>query len=876
MNPLEEIGLARLEELELEGYGSLTIQRLVAALGYSDFLYRVLLRASPRMRRRLLEWAAGPPHRGILAALFTTVPSLGEAAELGLGVIALRELCALAPVRESLVAASALAQEMLKRALAAEAESHLVVFALGKLGGRELNFYSDLDLVLGCVCGADSGRMSAEVARARRFLARLKTPYRIDLRLRPFGQSGPPVMGLGAMEAYFQHHGREWERYAWIKARVVAGLATPGREFLERLEPFIYRRYLDYHALDALREMKREIGLEAGARPGNIKCGPGGIREIEFIVQAFQLVRGGRCPELSGSHLRAALAAAGRCGLLNAAEVERLSRAYQFLRRVENRLQMQRLAPVHHLPTAGNERERLAVSLGYKNWVMFQSECSRHQDGVQEMFEAILGVPKKPFHSWVEQLWGTSLVPDAAIATLQELGFRDPRGLAERLARFGATRRVRLMSDRGRRALNRLIPLLIESVSGFSMPDAVLLRLLDLVYALLRRSVYLALLVERPAALERLVTLVGRSAWIAQRLAAAPAALDELLDPRVSAPAPAPVLVRRYRHLLKRSGDPTGEDDAALELREVNEIQRLKIAAALVDGSYNESALERDLTRLAEGAVKTALQLAAARMRARVGGLSYELLVLAYGKLGSRELGLESDLDLVFLYDRVTGDGHSGMEPGVYLARLAQRALSLLIQPTASGPLYRVDTRLRPEGSAGLLLSRFDAWCRYQREHAWLWERQALLRARPVAGSPRLARRFHRERLALLARSVPPAELAQAITGMRARVARSGPPESPLTAALLDGEFLTAYWVLVAIQSHPPRGCSSRLSAQLGALQAQSIRPQASQLATALELLRENRNRRVLGLAEDAPATAWARERIAVLWRTQFGAPSPI
>ena len=876
LNPLEETGLTRLEELQLDGDGAFPVKSLVPALGYSDFLYRVFLRTSPEVRRRLLEWAARPLHRGVLAALFTAAPSLGEAAELGLGLIALRELCALAPVREGLVAASVLAQEMLKRALAAEGESSLIVFALGKLGGRELNFYSDLDLVLGCVGRGDSGRMPVESARARRLLARLKTPYRIDLRLRPFGRSGPPVMGLEAMEAYFQHHGREWERYAWIKARVVAGLTAPGREFLERLGPFIYRRYLDYHALEALREMKHEIGLEAGARPDDIKCGPGGIREIEFIVQAFQLVRGGRCPALSGSRLRAALGAAGRFGLLDATEVERLGRAYRFLRRVENRLQMQRLAPVHHLPFAADERLRLAASLGYEDWAALRSEYSRHQDGVRDMFEAVLGVPETAFRSRAEQLWRPGLAPEAAVATLAGLGFRDPRATAERLAQFGALRGVRLMSDQGRRALDRLIPLLIESVGGFLMPDEVLLRLLDLIHALLRRSVYLALLVERPAARERLVTLAGCSAWIARRLAAAPAALDELLDPRVNAPAPAPVLARRFRNLLEQPDDPAGEDAAARELREVNEIQRLKIAAALVDGSYDGPALERDLTRLAEGAVKTALHLATARMRARAGDLSGEILVLAYGKLGSRELGLESDLDLVFLYDRVTGGRHSHREPEVYLARLAQRSLSLLTQPTASGPLYRVDTRLRPEGSAGLLLSRFDAWCRYQRDHAWLWERQALLRARPVAGSQRLARRFHRERLALLGRPVALDELARSITGMRARVARSGPRGNALAAALLDGEFLTAYWVLAAIQARPPRGCPSRLSAQLGALQEQGMRPQANALAAALELLRANRNRRVLGLAEDAAATSRARDRIAVLWRAQFGTPSPI
>lgn len=857
---LAENGAARLAEAGLEAWqlgGRGALQR---ALGWSDFIYRVLLNAGPEQAGALLESAARPCNRHTLAA---------EGVHAGLAIVALRELTGLQGVRESLLALSALAEATVRNVLqrtAGAQEANMIVFGLGKLGGRELNFYSDLDLVF-----AHTGRGEREESRAmraaRRLLDGLEGGFRIDLRLRPFGQSGPLSMGIEAMEAYFQNHGRDWERYAWLKARPVAGGRTAGRQFLQRLRPFIYRRYLDYHAVEALREMKRQIEVEAGGRLNDIKQGPGGIREIEFVVQAFQLVRGGRERPLAGSGLRGALAAAGRLGHLEPESAKALGDAYYFLRRVENRLQMAALAPVHVLPEDPERRELLAASLGYPEASVFEAELCAHRHRVRDIFTDILGAapPGGGVRGAAERLWQGEGAAQAAA----ELGLVSA---VEALETFRNSRPVRLMGPRARRALDRLAPELISAAATQGAPDAALQRLLSLLSALVRRSAYLALLVERRPARARLVELIGQSDWITERLAATPAALDELLDERECAPA-APIVMAQQLRALPRL--MLSEEDAATQLRELNELQRLKVAAGLVDGHLDDAGAECILTRLAEHSVRAALQLAGHRMQVRHGELHAPLLAIAYGKLGSRELGLASDLDLVFVHAAREAEATGGLAAETYLARLTQRALSLLNQPTLVGPLYQVDTRLRPEGEAGLLLSSFEAWQRYQSENAWLWERQALLRARPVAGSAQLARRFHTERMQLLCRPVEPQRLRAELAAMRTRVAQAGPRRTANGAALLDGEFLAAYWLLL----HAPRDRAlvrhTSLTLQMAALARRGHIAEAPSLAEALAILRASGNRRVLGLRPDEGRESRARALIARRWAETFSAESP-
>lgn len=832
---------------------------LARALGWSDFLYRRLLSLGSAPAQALLEAAREP--------LVRHFPGRHAVVHDGLALIALREMTGLQTARESLLALSSLAQATVRQALAdVPGAGSLIVFGLGKLGGRELNFYSDLDLVFAY---AGTGERDERLAlrQARLLLERLEGGFRIDLRLRPFGQSGPLAMGVEAMESYFQNHGRDWERYAWLKARVVAGQTAAGRAFLRQLRPFIYRRYLDYNAIDALREMKHQIEVEAGGRTGDIKQGPGGIREIEFIVQAFQLVRGGREPALAGSGLRGALAAAARLGHLEPDSARALLSAYEFLRRVENRLQMATLAPVHVLPEEPERLALLAASLDFAGAEALTQSLSEHRQCVRAVFNDILGTPprKGPVRGAAERLWRGEDTAQAAA----ELGLDSA---VEALVNFQNSRPVRLMGPRGRRALDRLAPELIGAAAAQADSDAALQRLLVLLTALVRRSAYLALLVERVAARSRLVGLIGSSPWIAERLAATPAALDELLDERLSTPATRGAVARQMRALpgLTLSGE-----EAAEQLRELNELQRLKVAAAVVEGELTAADSERALTQLAEYSVRAALQLAATRVCERHGHLEGELLAIGYGKLGSRELGFASDLDLVFVYTSTELASSEGLAAETYLARLTQRALSLLSQPTMAGPLYTVDTRLRPEGAAGLLLSRFDAWQRYQSENAWLWERQALLRARPVAGSARLARRFHAERLRLLTREVPPEQLAAEIIAMRKRVTAAGPRRTANSAALVDGEFLAAYWLLSVAPRDAAAIRHTNLERQMRALGQRGHVAGAPRLAEALSCLRTGANRRVLGLKPDGDAEARARTHIEGCWSETFAAALP-
>jgi len=852
-------GRARLGELELADAGG--GDALARALGWSDFLQQFLRRLGPDAARAFLARAARPPGRDELRR--------AESVEAGLALIALRELTGAQDVRASLLGATVLAEATIARALAAEPDGArgFLVFALGKLGGRELNFFSDLDLVFASLGDGERDEL-LQVRRARRVLGRLEGGFRVDLRLRPFGQSGPPVMSLPAMEAYFQNHGREWERYAWIKARAVAGDRASGRAFLERLRPFVYRRYLDYHAVEALREMKRQIAEEAGTDARDLKRGPGGIREIEFVVQAFQLVRGGREPALTGPRLAGALGATRRMKLLDARSARELADAYYLLRRVENRLQAQRLTPVHHLPGDDESRALLAASLGYADWAPLAGELERRRGAVRRIFDDIFGPRPKSSaaRGTGERLWQDRMPP----AETRELGFRDPEAAAGALRRFKGARAVRLMSARGRRALDRVAPELIAAAAAHPDPDAVLERLIGVLSALVRRSAYLALLAERPAARDRLVELAGSSPWLAGRLAATPAVLDELLDVRLAAPAPRPRLALQMRTIAGER-DP---DAAAERLREANESQRLKIAAGVADGSLPHAAAEHALSALAELSVRTALALAAERMRERHGGLDCELLAVGYGKLGSREMGLQSDLDLVFVHDGAGRTAADGLAAETYLARLAQRTISLLSLPTAAGALYAVDTRLRPEGAAGLLLSSFPAWRRYQREQAWLWERQALLRARPVAGTPRLARAFARERRRLLGRSVPRATLVREIASMRARVAAGSPRRTANASALLDGEFLAACWLLDAAAREPAVVRATGLGQQLETLARRCGMPEAVRLGAALATLRAAITRRVLGLEPDESAEAHARDTVGGFWSEQFGGSS--
>ncbi|HSM10807.1 MAG TPA: bifunctional [glutamate--ammonia ligase]-adenylyl-L-tyrosine phosphorylase/[glutamate--ammonia-ligase] adenylyltransferase, partial [Lysobacter sp.] len=636
----------------------------------------------------------------------------------------------------------------------------LVVFGLGKLGGEELNFSSDVDLVYAYEQDGESDGarpLSAEAyfARLGQQLAKLLDEmtadgfcHRVDLRLRPYGNSGRVAWSFAAMEQYFQLEGRDWERYAWQKARTVAGDAAAGERFLETLRPFVYRRYLDYGALDGLRAMKAAIAAEVARKElaDDIKRGPGGIREIEFLVQALQLIRGGREPELRGRHLLPALQALVDANQVAPEAAAALAHAYRFLRRLENRLQMLRDAQTHALPDRDEERERIAGALGFPDWTGLRLELDEHRAAVTEEFSALLAPRRsQAAPDALESYWRA--LPDAGEReALANAGFDDVAATDALLRDFARSPGVRGLSDGTRARLDRVLPILLQGAATSSQPMLALRRLLALLHNVLRRSAYLALLDEQPAALARLVGVVGHNALLAERLASYPLLLDELLDARIGGPLPGREEILAACLAVATDADDTEADDTEATLNALNEVRQalgFRIAMALRDGRQSAADSAQQLAWLADGVVARVMALAEREVAAMHGRLAQaQFAVIGYGSLGGEELGFGSDLDLVFLYDVArTDDGEPPQSDGArpldaprWFARVAQKMVALLGVVSAAGHLFDVDVRLRPDGAKGLLVSTLASFSDYQRARAWTWEHQALVRARCGAG----------------------------------------------------------------------------------------------------------------------------------------------
>lgn len=694
----------------------------------------------------------------------------------------------------------------------------LVVFGLGKLGGGELNFSSDVDLVYAYPHDGESDgarALAAEdyFARLGQQLAKLLDEvtadgfcHRVDLRLRPFGNAGRVALPFAAMESYFQREGRDWERYAWQKARPVAGDIEEGLRFLDTLRPFVYRRYLDYGALDGLREMKAAIAAEVARKElaDDIKRGPGGIREIEFLVQALQLIRGGREPTLRERRLLPALHALVAAGQVSEEAGIALADAYRFLRRLENRLQMLRDAQTHALPVAETDRLRIAQGLGFDDWAGLRDALDEHRARVATEFEALLA-PRGRSAAPSELATYWRALPDAGDPeTLAEAGFRDSETIDGSLRDFARAPGVRTLSDATRARLDRVLPALLASAARASQPDAALRRVLPLLHTLLRRASYLALLDEQPAALARLVDVVSGSALLAERIAAHPLLLDELLDRRANDALPG------RDALIAACAETLREDDAELALMALNEVRQalsFRIALATLDARQSAHDSARQLAWLADGVVAVVLALARREVERTHGRIpDARFAVLGYGSLGGEELGFGSDLDLVFLYDAPAdahSDGARPLDASRWFARLAQKIVALLGTVTGAGRLYDVDVRLRPDGAKGLLVSNLASFTDYQRERAWTWEHQALVRARGIAGDAALMEDFERVRGETLARARDPDTLRNDVVQMRQRMRaeldRTDAARFDLKqgeGGLVDLEFLLQWLVL--------------------------------------------------------------------------------
>ncbi len=718
-----------------------------------------------------------------------------------------RDVLGLDRVEDTLHGSSVLAETCLTTALAALesafTERHgqvravdgsvqrLVVFALGKLGGGELNFSSDIDIVYAYAEeGSSDGVRPLEAeqyfARLGQQLAKLLDEvtaegfsHRVDLRLRPYGSAGRVAWSFAALEQYFQREGRDWERYAWQKARPVAGDLAAGEAFLRTLRPFVYRRYLDFGALEGLRGMKAMITAEVERREmqDDIKRGPGGIREIEFLAQALQLIRGGREPELQTRGLLASLEVLIAQRQIEAQTGMALRDDYLFLRRLENRLQMLRDAQTYRLPDNDEDRGRIATTMGFGDWPALLVELDAHRAHVSVEFAELLGGRREEDGDGELQAYWLGLPEGGESVALANAGYADVEAADHQLRQFVRGLAPTALSDAARSRLDRLMPALLAASGRALQPDVALPRALSLVQNVLKRSNYLALLDEQPQALERLVDALSRSALLGERLAAYPVLLDELLDRRAAGELADAAAMRASCLRALAQGDGDVESSLAL-LNETRQALSFRIALAVLDGQQSASASTQQLAWLADAVVEAVVRLARSGLVESHGEISgARFVVLGYGSVGGEELGFGSDLDLVFLHDgdpAAQSDGARPLDAARWFARLAQRIVSLLQTPTRAGRLYDVDVRLRPDGASGLLVTSLAAYADYQRERAWTWEHQALVRARCALADDTglLATAFEGVRDEVLRRSRDPALLLKEVVDMRQRMRR--------------------------------------------------------------------------------------------------------
>ena len=719
----------------------------------------------------------------------------------------------------------------------------LVVLGMGKLGADELNFSSDVDLIFTFPAGGETaggGQPLANEAFFTRLCRRLIQAigettvdgfvFRVDTRLRPYGDGGPLVMNFDHVEDYYQDQGREWERYALIKAAVVAGDREAGQELLARLRPFVYRRYLDYNVFESLREMKSRITAEVRRKKlaDNIKLGGGGIREIEFFGQMFQLIRGGVLPPLQQPAIQSVLAILAREGFVPASVCRELTDAYRFVRKVEHRLQEANDQQTHALPSTPLACLKLARSMGFDTWEAFRHMLDDHRRRVRTHFDGLLETESgatntnRKERSGLAESWSISETTDERGQLLEKAGFSDGRGAADLLAAYEAEPATRALTSLGKRRLDRLIPLVLEAAAGCGHPETVLQRVLQLLKQIQQRTSYLSLLIEYPTALTHLIRLVDASPWIGAFLSRHPVLLDELLDPRTLYTPPGPDALRTG---LARQLASVPADDLEYQIEALcifRQVNTLRVAASDITSVLPLMKVSDHLSWIAEAILEKVVEISWQHLVAKHGLPSCTLegqtcergfAVIGYGKLGGIELGYGSDLDLVFIHAADAGETVGGQRPidnAYFFARLGQRVVHMLSTHTAAGMLYETDMRLRPSGSSGLLVSHVNGFRTYQLEEAWTWEHQALIRARPITGDAVLREAFAAIRRQALCRPRDPAKLKASVREMRERMrasrlqTRSDQIDiKEDVGAMVDIEFLVQYLVLRHAARHP-------------------------------------------------------------------------
>ncbi|OEE89208.1 bifunctional glutamine synthetase adenylyltransferase/deadenyltransferase [Enterovibrio norvegicus FF-162] len=716
----------------------------------------------------------------------------------------------------------------------------MLVLGMGKLGGGELNFSSDIDLIFTYPENGETQGARRSIANAQ-FFTRLGQRlikaldqqtfdgfcYRVDMRLRPFGDSGPLVMSFAALEDYYQEQGREWERYAMIKARVMGKEQFDCYQTLRQmLRPFVFRRYIDFSAIQSLRRMKAMIRSEVRRRglTNNIKLGAGGIREIEFIAQSFQLIRGGRDPILRRRGLFFTLYAIRELGLLPEAEVDTLEASYRYLRRVENLLQAIDDKQTQTLPDNPLDQIRLAIAMGENSWDDLTAAISAHMLGVHTVFDDLIGDEEDNGETKIDadfgEIWDAARDPDLVEKILIDMSAANPVEKAQALLRFKEELAKRTLGPRGREVLNRLMPVVLSNIVCRENSLAVLERVLKLLVSIATRTTYLELLDEHHGAITQLVRLCSASRMVAEQLASYPILLDELLDlQHLYNPTPLDQYRNELFDFLARIPEEDMEQQMEM-IRQYKQTQLLRIAAADIADVLPVMKVSDHLTYLAEAIVEAVVNQAWYQMAEKYGQPKHlrerdgrGFAVVGYGKVGGIELGYGSDLDVVFLHDcpdNVYTDGPKEIDGRQFYLRLAQRIVHLFSTRTTSGVLYEIDTRLRPSGVSGMLVTTLESFQDYQNKEAWTWEHQALVRTRLIYGDVALGQGFGKVRKQVLTQARDVASLRKDVADMRVKMREHlGSKESGKfhikqdPGGITDIEFMTQFLVLAHSHDEP-------------------------------------------------------------------------
>ena len=768
----------------------------------------------------------------------------------------------------------------------------MIVVGMGKLGGRELNVSSDIDLIFafeedGETNGAALGKTTLSnheffTRVAKKLIAAIDEitedgfVFRVDMRLRPYGSEGPLACSLAMLEEYYQNQGREWERYAWIKGRVIAG---PEKEVADLLRPFVFRKYLDYGAFASMRDLKVQIQRDVNKRDmhDNIKLGRGGIREVEFIAQVFQLIRGGQDASLQIRPTLGVLNLLQDKKLLPESTVQALSEAYVFLRDLEHRLQYQEDQQTQTLPINDEAKQRLALSMNCSDWESLHAKIEAHRKVVDQHFNEVFSDPKGEHEedTQVVEIWQGTIDDTETINRIQALGYQDSSQTLHRLRSLLHGARYKQLPELSRQRFDQLMPLVIAFAAKEAEPDTALLRVLDLLESICRRASYLALLAEYPAALKLVIKLTSASPWLAQYLAQHPVLLDELLDTQHLYAVPDFEVMRDdlRRRLAEVEGDTERQMDV---MRHFKNAAIFRFAAKDVAGELPLQTLSDYLSALANLVLEVTMQVIWPTLKGKHRETP-KFAIVGYGKLGGKELGYASDLDIIFLYDDDAPDA------GQTYARFGQRINNWLNSLTSAGMLYETDMQLRPDGASGLLVSSIEAFKDYQHHKAWVWEHQAITRAAFSAGDVEIGKAFEQIRHEVITQPRDLLKLKQEVTEMRQKM-RAGhmvPVDTfdlkQSLGGIIDVEFIVQYLVLAHAHQYEVLTQNIGNIALLGQLAALGIIEKANADEAAHAYLDFRKKQHALKLQGHDKArvplvdVAKQAEAVKSLWNAVFG-----